>query len=420
MNTHSCILMATVAAVAISCSNDRDTSATPKIHSLAVVDPGHFHAALVTKSPVANINDTIRLYAPEGPEVKQYSDFINSYNARTDNPTSWVIAPNIGGNYFNAFRADTVSDIVVLAGNNRHKTDYILAAIEAGKNVLADKPMAIDKDGFEKLAKAYEKATDNGQAIYELMTERYDTLNIMTRQLLADTVNFGTLVTADTGTPSVVMESVHHFYKEVSGSPLTRPAWYYDVEQQGEGIADVTTHLIDLIMWQCFPGQVIDYKNDVEVIDAAHTATIVTPEQFHRSTGCIIDQPLEVYSNGYILARIKDIIVKLNVRWDFEAPQGSGDTFAAIYTGTKGMIHVSQDETTDFSKEVFFIDSVGVSTHQEVPASARLGHEDHFNCVTASFLQILDGARMPEWETANTLAKYRITTDAVTKAREKE
>ncbi|MFQ8805711.1 MAG: putative oxidoreductase C-terminal domain-containing protein [Alistipes indistinctus] len=35
---------------------------------------------------------------------------------------------------------------------------------------------------------------------------------------------------------------------------MTRPAWYYDVTQQGEGIADVTTHLIDLAAWKCFPG----------------------------------------------------------------------------------------------------------------------------------------------------------------------
>lgn len=40
------------------------------------------------------------------------------------------------------------------------------------------------------------------------------------------------------------MTSIHSFYKEVAGKPLTRPAWYYDVTQQGEGIADVTTHLI--------------------------------------------------------------------------------------------------------------------------------------------------------------------------------
>ncbi|MCB6666162.1 putative oxidoreductase C-terminal domain-containing protein, partial [Phocaeicola dorei] len=76
--------------------------------------------------------------------------------------------------------------------------------------------------------------------------------------------------------PSVIMESVHHFFKTVSGKPLIRPAWYYDVEQQGEGIADVTTHLIDLINWQCFPDKTIHYQSDVTVNAAKHWATPIT------------------------------------------------------------------------------------------------------------------------------------------------
>ena len=51
----------------------------------------------------------------------------------------------------------------------------------------------------------------------------------------------------------MVKESVHHFYKIVSGSPVIRPAWFFDTSQQGEGIVDVTTHLVDLIQWGCFP-----------------------------------------------------------------------------------------------------------------------------------------------------------------------
>ena len=45
--------------------------------------------------------------------------------------------------------------------------------------------------------------------------------------------------------PGVVMDSVHHFFKEVAGKPLIRPAWFFDVRQEGEAIPDVGTHLID-------------------------------------------------------------------------------------------------------------------------------------------------------------------------------
>jgi len=50
----------------------------------------------------------------------------------------------------------------------------------------------------------------------------------------------------------VVIESVHHFFKEVSGKPLIRPAWFFDVRQQGEALPDVGTHLVDLVQWMCF------------------------------------------------------------------------------------------------------------------------------------------------------------------------
>jgi hypothetical protein len=40
--------------------------------------------------------------------------------------------------------------------------------------------------------------------------------------------------------------SVHYFLKYVSGKKLQRP-WFFDVNQQGEGMTDITTHLADLV-----------------------------------------------------------------------------------------------------------------------------------------------------------------------------
>ena len=414
--TISAALLLLILLTGNMCRNSKPAEAQE--HRIAVVDPGHFHAALVTKSPLAGINDTVSVYAPEGEGLDSYKNFIESYNGRQDNPTSWILDIHAGDNFMDGLTADSLSDIVVLAGNNQHKTDYILTAVMAGKNVLADKPMAIDRNGYNKLRDAYQRADADSLVIYELMTERYDTLNIAVRNLINDTTAFGTLVTAG-DEPAVSMKSVHHFYKEVSGSPLVRPEWYYDVEQQGEGIADVTTHLLDLIMWQCFPGEAVT-ENDVEIVDAEHTATLITPEQFKMSTGGEIENPIEVYSNGYILARIKGVLVKLEVQWDFEAPEGSGDTFSAVYRGTRGNVEVCQDLSTDFVKQLYTVGADSTRSLVEIPAEARLGHEDHFNRVTESFLGILDGAEMPAWETANTLTKYYITTGAVELARSKK
>ena len=89
------------------------------------------------------------------------------------------------------------------------------------------------------------------------MTERFETTTILQKLLSLDESVFGTLETGSKSEPAVTKVSVHHFSKIVSGSPLQRPAWFFDVEQQGEGIVDVTTHLVDLVQWECFPEQIL-------------------------------------------------------------------------------------------------------------------------------------------------------------------
>ena len=39
-----------------------------------------------------------------------------------------------------------------------------------------------------------------------------------------------------------------------------RPAWFFDNDEQGEGLNDVGTHLVDLVQWTLFPEQAIDYR----------------------------------------------------------------------------------------------------------------------------------------------------------------
>ena len=65
------------------------------------------------------------------------------------------------------------------------------------------------------------------------------------------------------------MESVHHLMKTVSGAPNIRPAWFFDTAEQGEGLNDIGTHLVDLVQWTLFPDQAIDYRRDVKVLSAS-------------------------------------------------------------------------------------------------------------------------------------------------------
>src|ERR1700743_3083467 len=127
---------------------------TEKIR-LVTLDPGHFHAALVQKSMYPDVDSTVYVYAPKGEDVQLHLDKINAYNTRKDNPTAWKEKVYLGDDYLEKMVADRKGNVVVMAGNNRRKTEYIKRSIHAGFNVLGDKPMAIDKKNFLLLKSAF-------------------------------------------------------------------------------------------------------------------------------------------------------------------------------------------------------------------------------------------------------------------------
>ncbi len=430
---------------------------------LIVLSPEHFHASLLQKSAIPQVNDSIYVYAisPDDTGLNQYLSAIESLNNRPKNPTNWQEITYTGDNFIDKMIADKKGNVIILAGNNKEKTEYILNAVDAGLNVLSDKPMAINREDFLLLEKAYKNAAAKDVQLYDMMTERYDILNIIEKELINDLDFFGELQSGTTENPAVYMESVHYFYKEVSGVPLIRPAWYYDVEQQGEGIADVTTHLIDLLFWECFPDQIIDYKQDIGNISSSHWPTEISQQQFTQSTGestvpdylqkYLDNSTLKVYTNGTVHFDVRRHNVELKVIWNYQAPEGSSDTFMSVMKGTKAIIKTVQDKEQNFVKHLYvqkpkgldenvfsgnlqeaiekiqttypFVSVLPTSNKEEylidIPIENREGHESHFKYVAESFFNYLVNCDMPEWEVPNTLAKYFITTKAVEVAKDR-
>lgn len=421
---------------------------------LVVLDPGHFHASLIQKFPQRLVNDTVHVYAPEGTELDQYLASIDSYNQRSENPTHWEIALYVGENYLEKMIEEKNGNVVILAGNNLKKTEYISRSLNAGFNVLSDKPMAINKENFNLLESAFDSANAHGSYLLDVMTERNEIINTLTRELVNKEDLFGELQVGTPDNPGVVMESVHHYYKEVSGNTLVRPTWFYDVQQQGEGIVDVSVHLIDLINWQCFPDQVIDYANDVQMTFASHWPTKLTLEDFFRSTKLnvfpgflqkyIKNSVLEVYGNGKIDYQIKGKNISVTVLWNYEAPKGGSDTYNGLLRGTNADIEITQDLSTNYIKELFIQKNIAIDEqtfesniiksitdlqqsypwlsaekvtegrYQIIaPMEFRKGHEDYFGMVAEKYFGYLVNRDMPEWEISNTITKYFITTTAL-------
>ncbi len=125
--------------------------------------------------------------------------------------------------------------------------------------------------------------TANKLLLYDIMTERFEITTMLQRDLSMLPEVFGTLEKGTPQNPAITKESIHHFYKYVSGNVLTRPAWFLDASQQGEGIVDVMTHLVDLVQWECFPEQVID-TTEIKVNTAKRWATDMTLSQFKAIT----------------------------------------------------------------------------------------------------------------------------------------
>ena len=423
------------------------------------LDPGHFHASLVQKTMYPDVDPVVYVYAPEGPEVQDYLNRIRDYNTREENPTFWEERVYTGTDFLEKMLEEKPGNVMVVSGNNAKKTEYILKAVKAGINVLADKPMVINPQEFSMLEEAFRVAHENGVLLYDIMTERYEITTILQKEFSQIPDVFGQLEKGSAEEPAITKESVHHFFKYVSGKPLIRPPWFFDVTQQGEGIVDVSTHLVDLIQWEAFPGAVLD-KKDVEILSARRWTTDLTPDMFRKATGldeypAYLDKALEgdllkVYSNGEINYTLKGIHAKVSVIWNFQAPEGTGDTHYSIMRGSgcdlvirqgeeEGYIPVLYIELTNGNDPDAFEEALnqnvngtlaekypGISLTKlgplkwclEIPDRYKVGHEAHFGQVTEKFLEYLKSGRLPEWEIPDMIVKYYTTMEGMKKAME--
>lgn len=435
----------TIALFAMSCKNTTDNQVV-----LVTLDPGHFHAALVQKTQYPQVSKDVYVYAPDGAELEEHLKKIDGYNTRAENPTAWNEVIYRGEDYLEKMLSEKKGNVMVTAGNNSKKTEYIKKTLEAGINVLADKPMAINVDNYEMLKECFEIAEKNDVLLYDIMTERFEISTILQRELSMIPSIYGVQEKGTEDNPAITKESVHHFYKIVSGSPLTRPDWFYDVEQQGEGIADVMVHLVDLVQWECFPEQILS-TDDVEITSARHWSTPVNPAQFKSSTGLdeypeflqkdVKDGVLHVNANGEINYKLKGVSAKVVVLWDFEPPVGGGDTHYSIMRGSKANLVIRQGAEQNFTPELYIepvgeTDAAYVAEVQNafkaladkypglelapvengwqvvIPDSYRVGHEAHFGQVTENYLRYLEEGALPEWEVPNMITKYYTTTSA--------
>jgi len=447
-----------------SCSNQKNPDSPEKDNAtmfppltekvkLMNLDPGHFHAALVQKTMYESVDPAVHVYAPGGPEVESYLSLIKGYNTREEDPTSWNEQVYTGEDFLEKMLAEQAGNVMVISGNNARKTEYILKAVQNGIHVLSDKPMVISPGEFSMLEEAFATAEEKRVLLYDIMTERHEITTMLQKEFSQLPGVFGELQVGSPDHPAITKESVHHFSKLVSGKPLIRPPWFFDTEQQGEGIVDVTTHLVDLIQWEAFPEQLL-HKDDIRIISSRRWATDLTPEMFKNVTGLDSYPPylgkdvdgsvLRVYSNGEINYSIKDVHARVSVTWNFEAPEGTGDTHYSVMRGSICDLEIRQGEAEGYKPTLYIqaaktvapdefrsslaagvkqvaekypgvraeeIDELNWKVH--IPDHYKVGHEAHFGQVTEKYLDYLSRGTLPEWEIPNMIVKYYTTTEGL-------
>lgn len=380
---------------------------------------------------------------------------MEAFNRRPGEPTSWRPIVQTSDHPLDHLIAERRGHLAILAGKNDRKMAAMRRLHDAGFHVLADKPWMADSSGLDDLR----HTLASGPLAVEMMTGRHDMMSILTRKLVRERDVFGDFH-VDSGQPAIEISGVHHLEKTVNGRPLRRPAWYFDIRVQGDGLADIPTHMVDQVQGLVAAAS----SNDAgpapapELVSARTWATQVPLALFARVTGGSVFPPglsdlvngeeLAYRANAELAFRVGAVSAALHTRWDLSAPSVGGDTHRSVIRGTRAEIRVEQHEGTGFRRRLSVVprgevDHVrgalasAVAAWQEaypgigvvaagspceirVPPALDVGHERHFPLLLAEFLSLVEGGGMPRDLAAATLAKYTLLSQAAAAARRGE
>ena len=138
-------------------------------------------------------------------------------------------------------------DVVLLTTPPAFRPDHLTAAVDAGKHVFCEKPVAVDAPGVRKVLAAAKKAQEKKLSLVSGFCLRYDSGN---RSI------FGKILNGDIGeikTVSTFRNGGELWYKprQQSWSNMTNQMrnWYYYNWLSGDFIVEMTVHSLDMMSW---------------------------------------------------------------------------------------------------------------------------------------------------------------------------
>lgn len=138
-------------------------------------------------------------------------------------------------------------DVILLATPPGFRPDHLMAAVNAGKHVFCEKPVAVDAPGVRKVLMAAKKAREKNLSLVSGFCFRYDSSN---RAI------FGKILKGDIGdirTVSTFRNGGELWYKprqkEWTDMTYQMRNWYYYNWLSGDFIVEMAVHSLNMMSW---------------------------------------------------------------------------------------------------------------------------------------------------------------------------
>jgi len=150
---------------------------------------------------------------------------------------------------FDAFQKviDSGVDVVILTTPPAFRPQHLMAAINAGKHVFCEKPVAVDAPGVRKVLEAARKAKEKNLSLVSGFTFRYD----MPKRAFFDKVLSGAVGQIKTVSSTRNGGDLWYKPREAGWTDMEYQLrnWYYQNWLSGDYIVEMIVHSLDMMSW---------------------------------------------------------------------------------------------------------------------------------------------------------------------------
>ena len=250
-----------------------------------------------------------------------------------------------------ALISDPTIDLIVTAAVPIRRGEIAIAALEAGKNVVADKPGVVTVDQLEAIKKL---VAEKGKFWDVVFSERFGVKSAIKAGELVHAGRIGRVVQTLGLGPHRERDAAH-----LSGGS-GRPDWFYDITTFGGILNDIASHQIDQFLWLTgsSKGDVVtstvanfnhpehpDFQDFGDIVLSSETA------QGYVRVDWFTPQGLPTWGDGRLIITGTEGYIEIRKYVDIEGRPGTDHLFVVDQNGTE-YVDCSDVELTFFADVV--------------------------------------------------------------------